>query len=67
MGWGFPNCWQGWLVFAVYLVLFTLGMLLLRGDPHPAKYIAFVSAITLALLMVCWKKGEPLRWRWGRD
>jgi hypothetical protein len=66
-GWGIPRCWQGWLVLAAYFGLFVLGMIFLRGDAHPAEFIGFVSVITLVLLLICWKKGEPPRWRWGGD
>ena len=67
LGWGFPTCWQGWLVFAAYVGLFVLGVVLLRGRAGPAEFIGFASVITLAMLLVCWTKGEPLRWRWGGD
>ena len=66
-GWGIPACWQGWLVFGVYLALFTLGVVYLRGEAHAGKLMAYISAITLAFLIICWKKGEPPRWRWGGD
>lgn len=66
-GWSFPACWQGWLVFAGYLIAFALGVTFLQGRGRPAEYVAYVSAITLALLLVCWKKGEPPRWRWGGE
>jgi hypothetical protein len=66
-GWGFPTCWQGWLVFAAYFASFALGIIFLQGNARPAEFIAFVSVISVALLFVCWKKGEPPRWRWGGD
>lgn len=66
-GWGLPSCWQGWVVFAVYLGLFALGIILLRGRARPAEFFAFVTVLTMALLIICWKKGEPPRWRWGGD
>jgi hypothetical protein len=66
-GWGLPTCWEGWLVFGVYVALFVLGIIILRGEARPAKYLIFVSVLTLGLLLICWKKGEPPRWRWGGD
>lgn len=53
-GWSFPTCWQGWLVFAGYFGLLALGVVLLR-DEEEAKFIFFASALTLTLLMTCWK------------
>jgi len=66
-GWGFPTCWQGWVVFAAYFVVFMLGVFLLRGRERAVEFIVFVSVITLALLLICWKTGEPPRWRWDGD
>lgn len=65
-GWGLPMCWQGWLVYSVYLVLLvTLSVVF-----HPATQLALfmMTAATLSLLLVaiCWLKGEPPRWRWGK-
>jgi hypothetical protein len=66
-GWGFPTCWQGWLVFGAYLLVFALGIFFLRGEAGAAAFLTFVSVITLALVLICWKKGEPPRWRWGGE
>ena len=66
-GWGFPRCWQGWVVLVSYFGLFLLGVVILRGKARPTEFIFFVSVITLMLLLICWKKGEPPRWRWGGD
>jgi hypothetical protein len=54
-------------VFAAYLGLCVLGVVFLRGRAGPAEFIVFASVITLVMLVVCWMKGEPLRWRWGGD
>ena len=60
-------CWQGWLVFGAYFVAFALGVVFMEGEARPAAFMGFVSVITVALLLICWKKGEPPRWRWGGD
>ena len=54
-------------MFAAYFGLFALGVIFLRGRARAVEFITFVSVITLALLIICWKKGEPPRWRWGGD
>lgn len=65
-GWGLPSSWQGWAAFVAYLGLLGLGVFFLRFW-GPALYLAFVLLLTAALIAVCWLKGEPPRWRWGKD
>ena len=59
-GWGwYPSTWQGWTVIAAYVAAnFLLAMSVVTLIPG-------VIVTTSALLYVCWKKGEPPRWRWG--
>ena len=63
-GWGPPNCWQGWVVLAVYLVLVAGGAFLLAPARHAIHYIAYVILLSLVLTFVCWLKGEKPGWRW---
>jgi hypothetical protein len=64
-GWGPPNCWQGWLVLAVWFVALTAGIpLALRNHFLFIAYTLFLSAV---LVFICWLKGEKPRWRWGKD
>jgi xanthine/uracil permease len=28
-------------------------------------FVAAMSGLSLALIAICWWKGEPPRWRWG--
>jgi hypothetical protein len=49
----------------VYFVLLGVGILSLS---QKTVVLAFFAAIlTLLLLTICWIKGEPPRWRWGKD
>jgi len=64
-GWGPPRAWQGWVVLLVYVVaLVVTGILFPPVGNAPAFYAGLVIA-TVALLLVCWLKGEPPRWRSG--
>jgi len=79
-GWGWqPATWQGWLVLAIYLVGFFvwLGHYIFAATQsgHPATIgLHFVPladllpllVLTVALVAVCWIKGERPRWRWGK-
>lgn len=65
-GWGLPAAWQGWAVLATYAA--CIGLLLWLIPPSKS-YIVFsvlVAIATLLLVLVCWLKGEPPHWRWGR-
>ncbi|WIT13871.1 hypothetical protein PFX98_09670 [Paucibacter sediminis] len=64
-GWGAPCAWQGWLVIAVFLALLAAGTLLPRAEQAPLLFMAYTAALGVALLAICWLKGEPPRWRWG--
>jgi hypothetical protein len=37
--------------------------------PHekPAALFACIAALTGLLILICWLKGAPPRWRWGDD
>ena len=64
-GWGLPIRWQGWAVMGVYAVLLVAAVFFLHSEREPLKFIAAVAGLTIALIAVCWIKGEPPRWRWG--
>lgn len=64
-GWGLPNCWQGWVVLALYLVAMPAGALFFPPHQRLVEYLVYAHAVTLLLVLVCWLKGEPPRWRWG--
>lgn len=65
LGWGLPTSWQGWLVFAAYAA--SLGALFVLFPPGAShgRFLVGVVVATALFALVCWLKGEPLRWRWG--
>lgn len=60
-GWGAPTCWQGWLV-----VLLAAGSFIFPPEAERAAYISYVIVLFGLLIGVCWLKGEPPKWRWGK-
>ena len=66
-GWGLPSRWQGWVTLAIFLALIAAGTFVFPPHGNPVPYIAYVVVLSFALVLVCWWKGEPPRWRWGRD
>ena len=59
--------WQGWAVLIAYFLL--LGLVTLRFQPglHSFAFALLVALLSLARVAVCWLKGEPPRWRWGKN
>jgi hypothetical protein len=66
-GWGLPTRWQGWGVLLVYFAL--IGAAIVRYPPErsPIGFLCATTILSIALVGVCWVKGEPPRWRWGED
>jgi hypothetical protein len=64
-GWGLPSAWQGWVILIAYLVLVLGGIPFVHVSEGSVLYLAYVSVLTVALVVICWLKGEPPRWRWG--
>jgi hypothetical protein len=65
-GWGFPICWQGVVVFLVWLACQIAGSVLF-ATRHLNVYlfVGWEMLVTAALLIIVFIKGEPPRWRWG--
>ena len=66
-GWGVPTFWQGWVVYLVYLSLLGHGIFFLIPSNRVAAFLGITMVSTLVLLMICWVKGEPPSWRWGKE
>lgn len=63
-GWGWPLTWQGWAVLIGFIGLLGIGILIFIGEP--AVLLAYIAILSALLVAICWWKGEPPRWRWGR-
>ena len=66
-GWGVPRTWQGWTVIVVYVVLIGAGAIVIAPSARPISFFLYLLLLTLLLILVCWLKGEPPRWRWGSE
>ncbi len=66
-GWGAPATWQGWLVLVAYLVAMVVGTLTVPPARSPLGFLVLTTVDTTLLILVCYLKGEPPRWRWGND
>lgn len=64
-GWAAPCTWQGWIVLLTYLMLVLCAPFVFDPNTHIVGHLLFVGVVTVLLLVICWRKGEPPRWRWG--
>lgn len=64
-GWGLPLTWQGWVVYVGWFAAFFGGLAMLGLRQLQAAHFAFVVAMVTLLVVVCYLKGEPQRWRSG--
>lgn len=65
-GWGLPATWEGWVVFIGFGVLLVLGRVYLLPILGGLYYTLYVFALSALLFAICFVKGEPPRWRWGK-
>jgi len=63
-GWGLPASWQGWVTLLLWLAV-TLTVTPWLAVRNVRASIIFVGVMGVVLTAICWKKGEPPRWRWG--
>jgi len=65
-GWGLPLRWQGWAVLLAYFVL-QFGALGLMMPANVPGFLAVTGVLIALLILVCWRTGEPPRWRRGGE
>jgi hypothetical protein len=53
-------------VLITYLLLVLVGVPALQAREGNLAYLVFIALLTVVLIAICWAKGEPPRWRWGK-
>jgi hypothetical protein len=66
-GWSLPSSWEGWVVLAIFLGLMIVGSFIVPPSTSTGAFVAYVAILVALFFGVCWLKGEPPRWRWGKD
>jgi hypothetical protein len=66
-GWGLPTAWQGWVVMGIFVFLILAGAITLLPNRAPSVFIAYSVVLSIALIAVCWLKGEPPGWNRGKQ
>ena len=65
-GWGLPLRWQGWVAYGIATALLVAGPFVLPPDEEFVLFHVYTACVVIALLIVCFIKGEPPSWRWGK-
>ncbi len=61
-GWGIPTKWQGWVVFLIYILALSIGLVI--SSIYNSSYFSIYLIIITALLFgICFWKGEDPRGR----
>jgi len=64
LGWGLPLAWQGWVFLFSWMLIFLFGIRLLMPGGKQMRW-AFVAAMVVLLLAICYWKGDPSGRRWN--
>jgi hypothetical protein len=70
-GWGWiPATWQGWLMLAIFIAIFAWLLVPFVSNQLPSisdivSFLIKIFAWAVALVLVCYLTGEPLKWQWG--
>jgi uncharacterized membrane protein len=60
-GWGWtPATWQGWTALAIYVFVIWMARRLTE-----LQFMCLTFLVTAIFLVLCFKKGERPKWRWG--
>ncbi len=66
-GWGAPSTWQGWVVLATFACLLGGAAMVFSPKVDAIAFLVCTLVLTVVLIGICYAKGEPPRWRWGKD
>jgi len=61
-----PSSWQGWAVLAAFVILLAAGFVIFPPANAVVPFLAYVGLLITVLVAICWLKGEPPHWRWGK-
>ncbi len=70
-GW-YPANWKGWLTLMIFILVVALNFLRIENSFTSERniLIRFIPQsliLVLILILICYLKGEELKWRWGKN
>ena len=64
-GWQ-PATKEGWSITFVYIGTIFFTIFKTNMDEPDLSFFKFFFAITALFVLIAWKTGEPLQWKWGK-
>ena len=61
----YPVTWQGWVVLVAFFLLLLAGAFLFPPTRDILAFLVYTVVMCVALVAICYAKGEPPTWRWG--
>lgn len=71
-GWGWmPVSWEGWVIILVYVLALVSNFITIDNVQHSGSDILINFAprfiiFSLALIFICYMKGDKPKWTWGK-
>jgi hypothetical protein len=69
-GWDKPLTWQGWVAYAIFfgaLIITIIFSIPIESEEETWAFVRTIIALDIFIISIAWWKGEPARWRWGKD
>ena len=65
-GWGAPTNWKGWAVLLTFIASIIVDSIVFPPPLRPFPFAAWVVIACAILFAICFAKGEPPAWHWGK-
>ncbi len=66
-GWGLPVTWQGWTTLLAYVASMSVDAVVFPPGTNALAFFAGSALLSAGMVAVCYRKGEPPAWRWGKS
>jgi hypothetical protein len=67
MAGGISDHLAGFANVSLFFGLVAAGIFIFPPRDALAAYVFYLAVLSALLVAIAWFKGEPLRWRWGKD
>lgn len=65
-GWSYPITKEGWIVWVIYFLSIIL-LITFILKKQIILFFTLFAILSVLFIMIHYKKGEPTKWRWGKE